>query len=375
MRRWVPFLVGLAAATSCISDVEPGFDTPEFNQQADASLAGGSGGSSGGGGGATGGSGGSGALGGSGGVAGSSGGGAGSDAGGPRAIATGIPAPRWLAARTGIVAYTTESATAGEVGFVYPSGGTPVVLATAQKNPQRVAFSSASLAEPYWTNLDDGTVWVAAALTWAKWLGQDQPEGITVVNDTVYWTNRGAGAVVAAKPTSGTPWNLISGEQSPSLLVSDTTHLYWIGANGGEVRVAPIGTTSSASTLGADASGVVALAAFGGEVFFATSAGELKKCASTGCATSNVTLATALPNIMDLAANTNGVYLTQKGSAAGDGSVSRVPSAAERPRPSRKRSSNLTASRSLAERSIGPTRAAAKSWRRRSPDRSRSLFA
>lgn len=58
--------------------------------------------------------------------------------------------------------------------------------------------------------------------------GQDTPFSIAAYAGMVYWTDSGAGTVVAAPIDGGAPVTLASGQAGPTNLTVDASGVYWI---------------------------------------------------------------------------------------------------------------------------------------------------
>jgi len=66
--------------------------------------------------------------------------------------------------------------------------------------------------------------------------GQDLPSGVTVDATHVYWANMGASGTVRRVPKGGRATEtLASGQQGPLFIAVDNTAVYWTNHNGGTV--------------------------------------------------------------------------------------------------------------------------------------------
>ncbi len=176
----------------------------------------------------------------------------------------------------------------GAILSVPLAGGTITTLASQLDLPIRVAVDATNV---YWTNagrgcpfdagvsvpinmrcggsimtmpLQGGTPTILAS-------GQNNPWGIAVDRNSVYWTNFGDGTVMKVPRLGGMTTTLATGQNLPYGIVTDATSVYWAGGDG--VRKVPLMggsiatlATGLAAGIAVDPSGVYWTTSYGGTV-------------------------------------------------------------------------------------------------------------
>lgn len=123
-----------------------------------------------------------------------------------------------------------------------------------------------------------------------------QPEGITVDGDTVFFTDPGAGTVSAVSVNGGPANTLAMGQGQPRRIVSDGTYVYWSNYLSGTImRTQEDGTGTPA--IVAPANEPLGLAVDTSNVYWAdTATGLLKVAPKTGGAATTLTTTPSFPS-------------------------------------------------------------------------------
>jgi len=132
---------------------------------------------------------------------------------------------------------TVYATTGGEVIAVPIGGGSVRVLATQRNNPNGIAVDSNNV---YWVDTGGGTVCAVpvgggAVTTLAA--GQSAPIGLALDHGTLYWANYEGDSAVMKMPASGGAPSTIAAQQGQPLAIAiDATAIYWTDVRGQVMR-------------------------------------------------------------------------------------------------------------------------------------------
>ena len=165
----------------------------------------------------------------------------------------------------------------GDIPTVTVIGGVPTaphVVVNDQNGPAWVAASGGTV---YWADRGTGAIMavpVAGGTPTALASGQNDPTDVAVDNGTVYWADSSVtdGAIMAVPVTGGTPVVLASGQPDPISLTASGGVVYWIDRGSREIMEEPEGNGGEVYQILVDDPGApVDLAAGGGFVYWADS--------------------------------------------------------------------------------------------------------
>jgi hypothetical protein len=140
------------------------------------------------------------------------------------------------------------------------NGSNPQVIVHGQAVPFGIAVDASHL---YWTNDGDGTIWRANlvgtnAQSIVQGEGQNSLFAVAVDGTHLYWTNRSQGTVMLANLDGTNPVQLAQGQDQPQGIAVDGNYVYWsiLGGQDGEIFRANLVDGSNpqifiASTFGA----------------------------------------------------------------------------------------------------------------------------
>jgi hypothetical protein len=201
------------------------------------------------------------------------------------ALACGQDTPSGLALSNGNI-YWTQYDAAQNIMSVPVTGGTPTVVVSNQDYPWAIAADATNI---YWTNYDNDGAVSGGDTTAGQVLqaplgggtvttlatGLEDPYGIAVDADNVYFTTYGGGKVKKVPIGGGAVTILAQGLNAPCYIAVSGGNVYW--ANYGDGTVQMISTSGTApgtpTTLATDLAGDNAngIAVSGGTVFYAAS--------------------------------------------------------------------------------------------------------
>jgi hypothetical protein len=166
------------------------------------------------------------------------------------------------------------------------TGGTPTTVVANQDWPWAIATDGTNI---YWTNYDNdgainGDVTNAGAVLQAPvgggtvttlQMGLEDPYGIAVDSENVYFTTNAGGRVKKVPIGGGTVTTLAEGLNGPCYIAVSGGNVYWTNYGDGTLQTIPTSGTApgTPTTLGTDSAGDNAngVAVSGSTVFFAAS--------------------------------------------------------------------------------------------------------
>jgi len=125
------------------------------------------------------------------------------------------------------------------------TGGAVEIVAPAQATPRAIALQTTAgkTTAVWWTSFSQQGAVLRATVSSSGALGApevmasglDYPNGITVDDASVYWTNRGAGTVLSlprdASPGDA-PVTVATGQAAPGAIVAAADAVYWVSEGG-----------------------------------------------------------------------------------------------------------------------------------------------
>jgi sugar lactone lactonase YvrE len=201
--------------------------------------------------------------------------------------------------------------TASVIGGV-PSA--PHVVLNDQNGPAWVAASGGTV---YWADRGTGAIMSVPATGGTPTVlasGQNDPAYLTVDNGTVYWADSSEGTVMAVPVTGGTPTVLASGQPGPAYVTVDNGSVYWADSSIGTIMEVPVTGGITPSPLVSGLGNPAYVTANGGIVYWADGGQVMADRETAGSTPFALTEGEADPAY--LTANGGAVYWTDPVSGA-----------------------------------------------------------
>jgi hypothetical protein len=204
-------------------------------------------------------------------------------------------------------------------------GLSPTVLASGQGGPSGIAVAN---GVAYWTNSDSGTVSFCSVngcggTPTVLVSGLSSPGGIAALHSSVYFIEAGDSGSISSCPSSGCVSPTVIASVSGVLVAVDAVNVYW--TDGTEVSSCPLAGCSGSPTVLFSAKGATGIALDAANVYVTTdlsgidsAAGSVLSCSQSGCSGKPSTLATGQGGPMAIAVFGGTVYW---GNTQGDGDI------------------------------------------------------
>jgi hypothetical protein len=166
----------------------------------------------------------------------------------PSGLGSSYPSPGAVAAVNGTVCWTYEGVYDSTTMTTSPgavaclAGGASVVVAPQATAPQSLALgvdATGTANAVYWVSFgasaNNGGIFKGdlptPAATPSLVVAEEYPSGLVIDptdGQTLYWTSRSRGTVMALRPGSTTPLVLAKGQLNPGAITADADSVYWV---------------------------------------------------------------------------------------------------------------------------------------------------
>ena len=205
----------------------------------------------------------------------------------------------------------------GGEGGIDGSTLAPIILASGQSNPERIAVDGTSV---FWATsgnvvkcATNGCGGVPTILSFSQVAGSIK--GIAVDDTFVFWTNNARSEVVGCAKASlndctNTSKVFASAELSPDAITVDGETIYWTSSDTAEspVRTCAIAGCAQPTPFASTAGSASRIVVDGTNVYWTDKAGSVRQCPKGGCGGNPIVLSSKSASIGGIGADLQSVY-------------------------------------------------------------------